>query len=651
MKSILRWILAVCLLLLLIVFPRGAVDSSGSDYITEPLQLFSWASAKAHFGNFLHELHTLTAIDGRSLMTLVLARLHVSIGMLVVGIVIIVGVGVAKGVYDGLNTRTSSALTVTSDVLQMAIESMPDFFVASGLLLLAFFWSWSHHSTLDLYGNGGFVGNSLVPGVILALMPTMYMARMVRTCVSDQLGQPYLTTAQAKGLRSRYILLRHLLPNAYPTVLSALVPAFGMMLSSLVIIQYLFNRKDLVNGIFQAMGETGDFPIYRPLDDMLKQVGSYVYDPGQILAYVLTFALLLSAAWLILHGLLRLAGHRGVHNAYAASLADRADRGNGRGQLWTGGLLLAGLTVAGVLANHLGLISPDATDPLETLKNGSLTIPPYPPLSLRHVLGTDMLGHDLLSQAVHGILPTFQIVGGYTAAIILVSILLAMLSSVWNIRPLRYLIETWNRLFRVIPGVIAALLILNIPDVYWAGSQIEPSDITWSWVHTAIVAAVICVIEVGRVSANFQFALDDLGKKTYMEAAEISGNSPWGKFRRHYFRTFLEVMLDEAIVVMIRVLVLIATLGFFIHPLAQEWILQDTGWEYAILSHDWGSLIASNVHRFMEFPWFYFAPILFITLTTVSLSLLRIGLGKALRVTPTRTATPVPEHAPPGMAL
>src|SRR6266498_3268271 len=52
------------------------------------------------------------------------------------------------------------------------------------------------------------------PAIVLGLAQGAYIARMSRSCLLEVIGEDYVRTARAKGLREGLVVMRHALPNA-----------------------------------------------------------------------------------------------------------------------------------------------------------------------------------------------------------------------------------------------------------------------------------------------------------------------------------------------------------------------------------------------------------------------------------------------------
>ncbi len=90
-------------------------------------------------------------------------------------------------------------------------------------------------------GQGG-LDKLVLPATALGLLSAATLARLVRSSMLEVLSQEYVTTARAKGLRERAVVLRHALRNALIPVVTVLALQFGQLLGGAVITETIFSR-------------------------------------------------------------------------------------------------------------------------------------------------------------------------------------------------------------------------------------------------------------------------------------------------------------------------------------------------------------------------------------------------------------------------
>lgn len=141
--------------------------------------------------------------------------------------------------------------------------AIPNFFAAMILILI-------FGLNLRILPISGFVNpfenpieglkHLVMPGVSLGLIYTALMSRMMRSSMLDVLGEDYIRTARAKGLREIVVARRHAARNAMLPVLTTAIINAGRLLGGSVIVEEMFALPGigrlLVRGVFER-----DFPV------------------------------------------------------------------------------------------------------------------------------------------------------------------------------------------------------------------------------------------------------------------------------------------------------------------------------------------------------------------------------------------------------
>ena len=129
-----------------------------------------------------------------------------------------------------------------------ATSAIPAFLV--GLLLLyvfAFRLDW-----LPLGGNGS-PAAYVLPVLTLGVPFGLVLARLLRTSLLEQQGQPYILFAEALGEAPSSVRWRHLLPNSLLPLLSILALDFAGLFSSVAVVEVAFSMPglgaDLLSGL------------------------------------------------------------------------------------------------------------------------------------------------------------------------------------------------------------------------------------------------------------------------------------------------------------------------------------------------------------------------------------------------------------------
>ena len=116
-------------------------------------------------------------------------------------------------------------------VLSTAFVAMPSF----TLLLLIFAVNLKWFPT-----NGSQAGGLVLPIISLALYPMSYTIRLTRSSMLDVLGQDYIRTAKAKGVRPSKVLFKHALKNAVTPVITYAGPMIAFILTGSLVVEEIF---------------------------------------------------------------------------------------------------------------------------------------------------------------------------------------------------------------------------------------------------------------------------------------------------------------------------------------------------------------------------------------------------------------------------
>lgn len=118
--------------------------------------------------------------------------------------------------------------------------SVPSFVVAS--LLLMVFCVKLHWFGIGTWNN---IGDLVLPGIALALLPMAYITRLTRVAMLDVLSSDFVRTARAKGLSRGAVIWKHCLKHALLPVFSFLGPAAAATLTGSFVVETVFNIPGL----------------------------------------------------------------------------------------------------------------------------------------------------------------------------------------------------------------------------------------------------------------------------------------------------------------------------------------------------------------------------------------------------------------------
>ena len=118
----------------------------------------------------------------------------------------------------------------------LAAISLPSFIIGPILILVFGIWL----KVLPV-GGWGTLPALILPAITLAAPYVAYIARLLRGSMIETLGQDFVRTARAKGLRERTVLYRHALRVAILPVVSFLGPLAAHLLTGSIVVETLFH--------------------------------------------------------------------------------------------------------------------------------------------------------------------------------------------------------------------------------------------------------------------------------------------------------------------------------------------------------------------------------------------------------------------------
>jgi ABC-type dipeptide/oligopeptide/nickel transport system permease component len=201
----------------------------------------------AHFLGRLAQLDLgRSAVTGRPVTAELIDNLGPTTELAVAAMVIALAVGLPLGVLSAV--RRGTLLDTLFMVIALLGVSMPIFWL--GLMLMLFFaveLGW-----LPTTGIGG-PEYLVLPAITLSGGSLAMIARMTRSSMLEVLGDDYVRTARAKGLREWTVVVRHGLRNAMIPTVTIVGLQFGYLLAGTVLTETVFARPGLGRMLVDAI--------------------------------------------------------------------------------------------------------------------------------------------------------------------------------------------------------------------------------------------------------------------------------------------------------------------------------------------------------------------------------------------------------------
>jgi oligopeptide transport system permease protein len=182
--------------------------------------------------NLLHGDFGVSLKTGREISVTIATRFVVSAKLGLMAIIVALILGIVLGAVAALNRNKWPDHIIIFFVT--LFTAMPSFVAASFLLLifciqLRLVPVWS--TTSPSY---------ILPVIALSLSPMAYITRLTKTSMLDVLGQDYIRTAKAKGVKPVKVIFVHALRNALIPVITYVGPLTASILTGSLVVENIF---------------------------------------------------------------------------------------------------------------------------------------------------------------------------------------------------------------------------------------------------------------------------------------------------------------------------------------------------------------------------------------------------------------------------
>ncbi len=179
---------------------------------------------------------------------LVIDRLPATFELAVLSIIVAILISIPLGTFCALKRNTIWDLF--GSLIALIGQATPSFWL--GLMLILIFsvnLKW-----LPISGRGT-AAQLVLPTMTLALQTVGYFTRLMRSSMLEVIGQDYMRTARAKGLREQSIIFKHGMKNALIPVVTMIGMQFAWVLTGAFIVETIFAWPGIgrlgVNALFE----------------------------------------------------------------------------------------------------------------------------------------------------------------------------------------------------------------------------------------------------------------------------------------------------------------------------------------------------------------------------------------------------------------
>ena len=213
----------------------------------EQYALFMYRAAQLDFGkSFYYRTREVSDIIRSTF------PVSVHLGAMALGMAVVIGIPL--GVLAAI--RQNGVIDYIASLAAVLGVSLPNF-------VLAILFIWLFVLTVPIIPRTGGWNSPVdwvLPTLALGLGPLGILARYTRSSVIEVLNQDFVRTAEAKGLRERQVVVRHVLKNGLIPPLTILGPMFAAITTGSFFVESVFRVPGMGRFFVESM-QSRDYPM------------------------------------------------------------------------------------------------------------------------------------------------------------------------------------------------------------------------------------------------------------------------------------------------------------------------------------------------------------------------------------------------------
>lgn len=208
--------------------------------------LFMSRAVQGDFGQSLYR--------NESALRLVIDRFPTTVKLAASSVFIAIIIGVPLGMVAAL--RRGGPIDIFAMGVGVLGQTIANFWLALMLILLfAVKLKW-----FPVSGEEGGIRAVVLPAFALSVWLMALLARMTRSGMLEVMGEDFIRTARAKGLRERAVVLRHALKHVLAPLITMASLSFGWQLGGAVVIETVFAWQGVGTLLLRSV-LTRDYPV------------------------------------------------------------------------------------------------------------------------------------------------------------------------------------------------------------------------------------------------------------------------------------------------------------------------------------------------------------------------------------------------------
>jgi peptide/nickel transport system permease protein len=220
-----------------------------------PEQYWRWVSGilQGDFGFSLRNTQPVSEV--------LMNAIPITFELVFLGLLIAVVIGLPLGILSAV--KRDSKHDYAARVGGLIGISIPSFWLATLLLLFTsrvFGWVPPLNYTPFYKDPIENLSQFILPAIAISVFTLAIVMRMVRATMLEVLGQDYVRTARAKGVKRKVVISRHALRNALIPVVTVVGFEIGILMGGSAIVEIIFGLPGLGNTLINAIFNR-DYPV------------------------------------------------------------------------------------------------------------------------------------------------------------------------------------------------------------------------------------------------------------------------------------------------------------------------------------------------------------------------------------------------------
>ncbi|HEU4972665.1 MAG TPA: ABC transporter permease [Gaiellaceae bacterium] len=229
-------------------------------------QYWRWASSfvQGDFGFSYRNTQPVSEILGTAL--------PITLELVILGLLIACVIGIPLGVLSAV--KRDSKHDYAARVGGLIGVSIPSFWLATLLLLFTsrvFGWVPPLNYTPIYEDPIENLSQFILPAISISVFTLAVVMRMVRATMLEVLGQDYVRTARAKGVKQKVVISRHALRNALIPVVTVVGFEIGILMGGSAIVEIIFGLPGMGNTLINAIFNR-DYPVVQAATMLIAAV-------------------------------------------------------------------------------------------------------------------------------------------------------------------------------------------------------------------------------------------------------------------------------------------------------------------------------------------------------------------------------------------